>query len=67
MNTWQAVLDLGLTPDRWDQPRYQERTALTGIVVQRRQQVLKGTDMPALANTLIDVLLREHVVKGAAQ
>ena len=67
VNTWQAVLDLGLTPDRWDKPRYQERTALTGIVVQRRQQVLKGTDMPALADTLIDVLLSEHVVKGAAQ
>lgn len=66
VTVWPAA-DLGLAPALWAQPRYQTCTNLTGIVVQRRQQVLKGTDMPALADTLIDVLLAEHVVKGSAQ
>ena len=58
---------LGLAPTLWAQPRYQTCTQLTGIVVERRQQVLKRTDMSALADQLIAVLLAERVVKGSAQ
>lgn len=37
-----------------------------GIVVHRKQQMLKGQDMPALANQLVDALLAENVLKGRA-
>lgn len=38
----------------------------TGIVTHRKQQLLKGQDMNALADQLIDALLAENVLKGGA-
>lgn len=59
---WQPAGDLGLSAEALQAHGGVTRTSQEGIVIKRKEQVLKGDDMAALANKLLDALLAEHVV-----
>jgi electron transfer flavoprotein beta subunit len=59
---WQPEADLNLTPEQLQTRAGVTRTAQTGIVVKRKQQMFQGEDMAALANQLLDALVAERVV-----
>jgi electron transfer flavoprotein beta subunit len=66
VNVWGISEDLGLTVDDLAAQGQVEMVAEQGIVVKRKQQVLKGQDLPQLADALLDALLAEGVLKGEA-
>jgi hypothetical protein len=43
-----------------------EHASQTGVVVNRKQQLLKSQDMVELADRLIDALVQENVLIGGA-
>lgn len=61
VNVWN-VADLGLTPEQLQARASVIRTGQEGIVVVRKQKLLQGEDMAALANQLLDALAAERVV-----
>ncbi len=63
---WQAEADLGLPRATLDAQAHVAEVQLTGVVVRRRQQILKGTDLGILADGLIDALEQAGVLKGGA-
>lgn len=65
MTTW-SLGDLGLTDEALGRLSTQSETSRKGIVVSRKQRVLKGDDLGALADQLIDVLLEENVVRAVS-
>lgn len=58
--------DLGLSKAELENGSSFAAASQIGIVTRRKQQVLKGQDMAALADQLIDALLAENVLKGGA-
>lgn len=61
-----SIGDLGL-----DQAALEEKSQIKlaeqqGIVVHRKQQIIKGASMQEAADKLIDILLQENVLKGGA-
>ena len=43
-----------------------EKVQAEGVVVNRKRQLLQGEDLAALSNELVDLLLADHVIEGAA-
>jgi electron transfer flavoprotein alpha/beta subunit len=66
LDVWEVESDLGLTDD-WVEllPRCAELSR-SGLVAQRRQEILRGEDSLDLADRFIDALLREGVVREGA-
>jgi electron transfer flavoprotein beta subunit len=59
---WQPEADLGLSAATLQAQGGVTRIAQEGVVIARKERLLKGDDMKALANQLLDALLAEHVV-----
>jgi electron transfer flavoprotein beta subunit len=66
VNIWRVEADLGISPAELEKFSGFESFSQTGVIVQRKQKMLKAGTMPELADQLIDALLQENVVKGAA-
>lgn len=66
VNIWQVEAELGLNKADLEQSNALSASSQLGIVVHRKQNVLKGKPVIELADQLIDVLLQENVVKGVA-
>lgn len=64
VNIWNVEEDLGLAISDLQQKAALEKVSAEGVVVHRKQQVLKGEDLDALSNELIDLLLADHVIEG---
>ena len=61
-NLWDLDEDLGLATAVLDEVSCYSAHAETGIVVDRAQQVVKGHDLSAMADQLIDSLIDEQVL-----
>ncbi|MCE1252467.1 MAG: electron transfer flavoprotein subunit beta/FixA family protein [Anaerolineae bacterium] len=66
VNVWSMEADLGLNSDQLQQFNSLLSSSQVGIVVHRKQNVFKGKPAAELADQLIDALLEEAVLKGAA-
>ncbi len=66
VNIWQVEADLGLFSAELEQLSGFASSSQVGVVVYRKHNVFKGKPAAELANQLIDALLQENVVKGAA-
>lgn len=62
----QAEADLGLARAALEAEAHIAEAQLTGVVVQRKQQVLKGGALAELADQFIDALEQAGVLKGGA-
>ncbi len=60
---WQPAEDLGLTTDVLAGRALVHRLDQSGIVVQRKQQMLAGAGAAAMADQLIDALVADRVIK----
>lgn len=58
--------DLGLDQAQLESESKTKLVDQQGIVVHRKQQIVKGASMQEVADKLIDILLQEHVLKGGA-
>ena len=63
---WGVEADLGLKVDELAQLSQITSTTQTGVIVKRKLEILKGATPEELADRLIDSLLREGLLKGAA-
>ncbi len=61
-----SVGDLGLDKAGLEQASKVEVKDQVGVVVHRKQQLVKGASMTEVADKLIDILLQENVLKGGA-
>lgn len=61
-----SIGDLGLDQAALEQNSTINLTDQQGIVVHRKQQIIKGASMQEIADKLIDILLQENVLKGGA-
>lgn len=66
VNIWQVEADLGLAKAELEKLSSFESAEQVGVIVHRKQQMLKGGSPADLADQLIDALLQENVLKGAA-
>jgi len=66
VHLWQVDADLGLSKDDLAQNIGLEKVDTKGIVVHRKQQTLKGDDMAALADQLVDLLIEENILEGGS-
>jgi electron transfer flavoprotein beta subunit len=67
VHLWRVDSDLGLSRDELAQQILLERVEMQGVVIHRKQELLKGDDPAALANQLIDRLLEENILaEGSA-
>lgn len=58
--------DLGLEKGALEQAGQIDVKEQVGVVVHRKQQIVKGASMSEVADKLIDILLQENVLKGGA-
>jgi electron transfer flavoprotein beta subunit len=67
-NAWDIEGDLGLSRETLDAVAGYSVVAESGIVVDRKQRVLKGLELAEMADLLIDALVDENVLalKGSA-
>jgi electron transfer flavoprotein alpha/beta subunit len=66
VNIWQMEADLGLTKAALEPYSSLAASSQVGVVVHRKQNLFKGKPVAELADQLIDALIQENVVKGAA-
>jgi electron transfer flavoprotein beta subunit len=66
VNVWTVAGDLGLSTDDLTKGSRLASAAQKGIVVHRKGQVLKGQSAAELADRLIDGLVQDGILKGAA-
>ncbi len=66
VNIWNVETDLGLSIAELQQKAALEKVHAEGVVVHRKQYVLKGDDLNALSNELVDLLLADHIIEGGA-
>jgi electron transfer flavoprotein beta subunit len=66
VNLWQVEADLGLSGAALANGGRVESASQIGVLVQRKQNIFKGKPAAELADQLIDALVRENVLKGAA-
>lgn len=66
VHLWDVAEDVGLTRDDLESRAYLERTDSKGIVIHRKRVKMEGSDKRALANQLVDRLIREGVLEGGA-
>lgn len=64
INVWQVEADLGIPAAALEQRVTLEKVQAEGIVIHRKQHMLKGQGAAELAQQLVDLLLEEKVVKG---
>jgi electron transfer flavoprotein beta subunit len=65
LNLWQAEADLGVSLGELEQLTAFASTVQVGVIVHRKQHLLKAGAPLELADQLIDALLQENVLKGA--
>jgi electron transfer flavoprotein beta subunit len=63
MVVWQVHEELGLSREELELLSGYVLVSETGVVVPRKQRILKGSDLAELADQFIDALLEENVVK----
>jgi len=66
VNIWQVEADLGLSKDDLEKLSGFESFSQIGVIVHRKQIMIKAGTPVELADQMIDALLQENVVKGAA-
>ncbi len=66
VHIWQIESELGLSREDLAKLSGFEMMATKGVVVHRKQQVLKGDDMEAMAGQLVDLLIEENVIEGGS-
>jgi electron transfer flavoprotein beta subunit len=66
VHVWKVEADLGLSPTDLEKLSGFESSSQIGVIVHRKRQMLKGGTSVELADQLIDALLQENVLKGAA-
>jgi electron transfer flavoprotein beta subunit len=66
VNVWHIDAELSLDRTALEAGSCVAAVAQTGVVVQRKQTVLKGQGVAEMADQLIDALLHENVVIGGA-
>ena len=66
VNIWQVEADLGLSKADLEQLSGFESSSQIGVIVHRKQIMFKAGTPVELADQMIDALLQENVVKGAA-
>ena len=66
VHLWQVDEDLGLSRETLARRAGLEKLETKGVVVNRKQEMLKGKDMEELANQLVDLLIQENVLEGGA-
>lgn len=66
VNILQVEADLGLSKAELESMSSFESAEQVGVIVERKQIQIKGTSASELADRLIDALLQENVLKGAA-
>ena len=59
---WQVDTDLGLSKEDLAQKARLEKVTTEGIVIHRKQELLKDGSSAELANQLLDLLLKENVI-----
>jgi len=64
VHLWQVDEDLGLSKNDLTEKAGFEIVDTEGIVVHRKQHMLKGDNMEVLANQLIDLLIQENMLEG---
>jgi electron transfer flavoprotein alpha/beta subunit len=64
VHLWQVEEDLSLSKDVLAQKSGLEKVGTKGIVVSRKQQMLKGDNMDELAGQLVDLLIQENILEG---
>jgi len=62
VHLWQVDSDLGLSKDELAQKVRLEKVATEGIVIHRKQELIKEGSPAELANQLLDLLVKENVV-----
>jgi electron transfer flavoprotein beta subunit len=66
VNVWHIDAELGLDRAALEAGSRVAAVSQTGVVIQRKQNVLKGQGMAEMADQLIDALLQDNVVIGGA-
>ena len=66
VHIWKVEADLGISLAELGSLTGLESSSQVGVIVHRKRQTLKANTPLELADQLIDVLLQENVVKGAA-
>ena len=66
VHVWNVESDLGMSTTDLLAKAGLEKVQAEGVVVHRKQQLLQGEDLAALSNELVDLLLADHVIEGAA-
>lgn len=64
VNVWTVEEGLGLSQADLGQLHTYELVGQVGIVVQRKQQIIKGQNLVEIADRVIDALVEDHVLKG---
>jgi electron transfer flavoprotein beta subunit len=64
---WQPTEALGISPADLEAQRTYALTGQTGIVVHRKQMLIKGADLAAMADQVIDALVQDKLFKEGAQ
>jgi electron transfer flavoprotein beta subunit len=62
LNTWSLEHDLSLSKETVEQSSTYEMVSESGVMVERKQELLQGGDLTELADRFIDVLVRENVL-----
>jgi len=66
VNTWRLQEDLGLSRDELMAAGHATSSSETGVYVERLQRLLRGNDLEALADGLIDTLLEREALQATA-
>ena len=66
VNIWNVEAELGLPIADLEQKAALNKVKAEGVVVHRKQRVLKGDDLNTLSEELVDLLLADHIIEGGA-
>ncbi|MDX1412875.1 MAG: electron transfer flavoprotein subunit beta/FixA family protein [Candidatus Promineifilaceae bacterium] len=66
VHIWNVESDLGFSEDELLQEAGLEKIQSQGVVIHRKQQVLKGENLTALSNELVDILFADQVLEGGS-
>ncbi len=64
VSIWSLQEHLGISDEDTRQACQLEIVSQEGVVVERKQQLIRGQDLSATADLLIDALIQDHVLKG---
>jgi electron transfer flavoprotein beta subunit len=62
LNAWSLEHDLNISKETLEESSTYEMVSESGVMVERRRELLKGEDLTELADRFIDVLVRENVL-----